>query len=102
MSSLDWLESVFSDGSPQFVTPTFPVRGDKLKIRIRVYESAAIKKIWLKSFSRGSLTMTVARKSKTVSPFVYYTASISSSDFCLEYCFVIQSEDGVFHYNQAG
>ncbi len=98
----DWLESVFSDGSPQFVTPSFPVKGDKLKIRIRAYDSAPIEKVWLKSFSRGSLSMTAARKSKSVSPFVYYTASISCSDYCLEYCFVIQSKDGVFHYNQAG
>ena len=62
----------------------------------------SIQKIWLKSFSRGSLTMTPARKSKTIKPFTYYTASISSSDYCLEYCFVIQTENGVFHYNQGG
>ena len=44
MSELEWLESVFSDGSPQFVTPSFPERGDKLKIRIRVDETAQFKR----------------------------------------------------------
>lgn len=102
MSYSNWQKSVFSDGSPQFVSPSFPTRGQKISIRLRLFEGAPVQKVWLKSFSRGSLSMTVARRSKIASPFVYFTASISSSDYVLEYCFVLQTTDGLYHFNQAG
>ncbi len=102
MSQTEWMNSVFSDGSPQFVNPSFPCRGENIKIRLRAFKSAPIEKVWIKSFSRGSLSMTVARRSKVVEPFVYFTASVSCTDFCLEYSFIIKTSDGVYNYNQAG
>lgn len=102
MQNSSWKTSVFSDGSPQFVTPSFPKKGQKIAVRLRVFESAPIEKVWLKSFSRGSLSLTVARKLKVSSPFAYYTASISSTDHCIEYSFLIKTSEGCYHFNQAG
>ena len=52
-----WLESVYSDGTPYFVSNPQPSLGETVKISIRMYEDAPVKCVILRTAPNGADTM---------------------------------------------
>ena len=49
-----WLESVYSDGTAEFVSNPSPKLNEIVKIRIRMYEDAPVKHVLIRSLPNGA------------------------------------------------
>lgn len=97
-----WLESVYSDGTDQFVSNPQPNIGDKVKLSIRFYEDAPVEHVLLRYTPNGSEHLLEAKKEKTENGLVYYSVEIPVNQDQLSYNWYLVGKDKVHYYNQKG
>ena len=95
-----WLESVHSDGTAEFVSNPHPKRGETVKIRIRMYESAPVKTVLLRSIPNGMEWLEPMSIVKKERGFVYYEAPLKMTEARMQYHFYLVCEDVVYFYTQ--
>ncbi len=97
-----WLSSIYSDGTRGFVSSPVPTLGEEVKISLRFFEDAPIKKIFLRRLSNGAEQYIEMEKERSFSGLSYYSATTLMNEPRLSYYFVIVCEDVIYFYTQAG
>lgn len=96
----DWLESVYSDGTAEFVSNPSPKLFEDVKVRIRMYEDAPIRHVFLRSLPNGAEHLQEAYVVKRERGLVYYEAPLHINENHVQYHFYLVCDDVVYFYNQ--
>lgn len=99
---LNWLDSIYSDGTRGFVSSPSPSLGEKVKISLRLLEGASVEKIFVRRISNGAEEYLEMAKEKSFSGLAYYSAETVMNEPELSYYFVIACKDVIYFYTQAG
>ena len=95
-----WLESVHSDGTAAFVSNPTPALHETVTIRIRMYEDAPVKCVFLRSIPNGVEQLQEMKPGKKERGFVYYEAPLKMTEKRMQYHFYLVCEDVVYFYTQ--
>ena len=96
----NWLESIYSDGTADFVSNPSPALFETVTIRIRMYEDAPVRHVLLWSVPNGAEHLEEARIAKKEHGLVYYEAPLKITENRMQYHFCIVCDDIVYFYNQ--
>ena len=72
----DWLESIYSDGTAEFVSNPSPALFETVTIRIRMYEESPVRHVLLWSVPNGAEHLEEAQITKREHGLVYYEAPL--------------------------
>ena len=95
-----WLESVYSDGSRYFVSTPEPELGQTVSVRIRMYDDAPVRHVFVRTCPNGAERLTEAEKVKTEHGLAYYEASFTVSETRMHYHFYLACDDVIYYYTQ--
>ena len=95
-----WLESIYSDGTREFVSNPSPKLFETVTVKLRMYEDAPVKHVFLRSIPNGAERLEEAHIVKKERGFVYYEAPLAITENRIQYHFYIVCEDVVYFYNQ--
>lgn len=99
---MKWQDSVYSDGSIQYVSNPTPKIGEKVSVAIRVWESASIQCAFLRFKQDGLEFLEEMEPVQKEDGFVYYQCEITINSECMNYHFYLVKENEIFYYNQKG
>ena len=97
-----WLESVHSDGTAEFVSNPHPKLFETVKIRIRMYAHAPVQHVLLRSNPNGEEHFAQMEIVKTEHGLKYYEAELRISENRMAYQFYLVCENVVYFYTQNG
>ena len=100
MTMEKWLESVYSDGSRYFVSTPEPELGQTVSVRIRMYDDAPVRHVFVRTCPNGAERLTEAKKIKTEHGLAYYEASFAVSEMRMHYHFYLACGDVIYYYTQ--
>lgn len=98
----NWLESIYSDGTGDFVSIPEPTHGDRVKISVRVSNSAPVKGVFLRRIINGAEQVLEMKKDRSLGKLDYYSAETEVNEKRIAYSFVFVCENMLYFYNQAG
>ena len=98
----NWLLSIHSDGTDDFLNNPSPKIGDKIKVRLRMVENPSVKHVLILSFPDGIEHFEEMSVLKTEHGLVYYEAELEISENRLQYQFYIVCDDIIYYYTQNG
>ncbi|MBP5198678.1 MAG: alpha-glycosidase [Lachnospiraceae bacterium] len=96
----NWLESVYSDGSKEFVSKQIPSLGDKVSVFLRLYEDAPVKHIFLRYLRNGAENLVEMKPEKTQNHLTYYKGEMPVTEKRMQYRFYLVCDDIVYYYTQ--
>lgn len=96
----NWLESVYSDGTAAFVSNPAPKLFETVKIRLRMYQDAPVKSVFLRALPNGEENLTQMRPVCTQRGLVYYEAPLKMSQTRMQYQFYLVCENTIWFYTQ--
>jgi len=96
----NWLESVHSDGTAEFVSNPHPKLFETVKIRIRMYADAPVSHVFLRSLPNGSEYLTQMHPVKKERGLIYYEAPLTMTQTRMQYHFYLVCEDIIYFYTQ--
>ena len=99
---IPWQESVYSDGTAQFVSDPSPAVGRTVTVRLRLYEDAPVRAVRLRYLRNGMEQTVPARRVGTRQGLVWYEAAMPVTENRMRYRFYLLMEDGLYFYNQGG
>lgn len=102
MNTKNWLLSIHSDGSDDFLSNPSPKIGDKIKVRLRMVKNPSVKHVLILSFPDGIEHFEEMSVLKTEHGLVYYEAELEISENRLQYQFYIVCDDIIYYYTQNG
>ena len=97
-----WLESVYSDGSRYFVSAPEPELGQTVRVRVRMYDDAPVRHVFVRTCPNGAERLTQARKIKTEHGLAWYEAAFEVSEPRMHYQFYLACGDVIYYYTQNG
>ena len=95
-----WLESVYSDGTAQFVSSPAPSLEETVSISVRMYESAPVRHVVLRLLRNGAEELVSMHKDSVRNGLVYYKADIQIRETRTPYHFNLICDNKVYFYNQ--
>lgn len=95
-----WLESVYSDGSGEFVSNPRPKLFETVKVRIRMYEDAPVQHVLLRSNPNGEEHFAEMQAVRTEHGLKYYEAELKVTEKRMSYQFYLVCENVVYFYTQ--
>lgn len=98
----NWLLSIHSDGTEEFLSNRHPNLSENVKIRIRMYENSPVKHVLLLSFPNGEEHFEEMKLFKKERGFAYYEADLHINENRVAYQFCIACEDVIYYYTQNG
>ena len=101
---MDWLDSLYSDGTRGFVSNQTPEHGERVRISMRVLKDSPIEKVFLRRISNGAEQYIEMEKDddRSFAGLWYYSAETVMNEPRLSYYFVIVSGNVIYFYTQAG
>ena len=102
MKTKNWLLSIHSDGTDDFLSNPSPKIGDKIKVRLRMAKNPSVKHVLILSFPDGIEHFEEMSVLKTEHGLVYYEAELEISENRLQYQFYIVCDDIIYYYTQNG
>ena len=96
----NWLESVYSDGTAEFVSDPHPALSQTVKVRLRMYADAPVKHVLLRSIPNGAEYLTKMYVLKKEHGLVYYEAELKMTENRMSYQFYLVCEDAIYFYTQ--
>ncbi len=97
-----WLDSVYSDGTKNFVSNPTPEIGETVEITVRFLADAPVKKVLVRSVPNGAERYDNAVKTREENGLSYYTAKVPITEYRIQYQFDLVTEDAVYFYTQMG
>ncbi len=97
-----WKESVYSDGSPLFVSCQNPQIGETVRIRLRMLETAPVSQVSLRYIKDGAQRLAGMQAAERKNGLVYYEAEIAMTEKHLRYQFYLVGEGVFYCYTQNG
>lgn len=95
-----WLESVYSDGTECFVSNPQPNLGETVYIKIRMYENAPIRHVFLRTITNGAEKLIEAKRKEAKNGLAYYEAPLEITEKRMHYHFYLVCENIIYYYNQ--
>ncbi len=95
-----WLESVYSDGTAEFVSAPSPKLFETVSVRIRMYADAPVRHVLLRSVPNGAEKLTEMRIVRRERGLVWYEAPLEVTENRIQYHFYLVCDDVVYFYNQ--
>ena len=95
-----WLESVYSDGTADFVSNPSPKLNEIVKIRLRMYADAPVKHVLLRALPNGAEWLQEMHPVKTERGLTYYETELRINENRVQYQFYLVCEDVVYFYTQ--
>ncbi|MDF2821336.1 MAG: alpha amylase catalytic region [Clostridiales bacterium] len=102
MNQLNWLESIYSETSEQYVTNLNPQIGETITITLRAFTDSPITKVFLRNTKNGEEISIPMLDIITKGKFTYYSAPLIIDQPSVKYSFFICTEEDVYFYNQLG
>ena len=99
---MNWLDSIYSDGTRMFVSNPTPALGDTVEISIRFLADAPVKAVLLRSLPNGAERYDEAHLVREEGGLAYYTAELPVTEYLIRYQFYLVTEDAVYFYTQNG
>lgn len=97
-----WLESVYSDGTREFVSSPLPYMGETVTVRLRLFEDAPVERIYLRSFHNGLQRFDEMRRVCSAHGLMYYEAPLEINEPRVHYQFCVVSGGAAYYYTQRG
>lgn len=97
-----WLKSIYSDGSVNFVSNPTPKKGEKIKVSLRVMESAPVCFVFFQGKFNGVGQPMKMEKEKTENGLSYYAIEAYVFENELRYFFLIATSSCIYYYTQHG
>ncbi|MBR1781251.1 MAG: alpha-glycosidase [Oscillospiraceae bacterium] len=97
-----WLESVYSDGTADFVSEPSPQLGDTVRLRVRMYDDAPVKRVVLRALKNGAEHLEEMYPVRREKGLVWFEAGIGMTERRMQYHFILICPDGVWYYTQNG
>lgn len=109
-NNIDWLKSVYSDGSKWFVSNPLPKKGEKITIALQVSEDSPVKAVVLRTklngverlFKMNKITNKNILATNTANGLSRYETSIQVFEKELRYQFYLTTEDCIYYYTENG
>ena len=98
----DWLESVYSDGSAEFVSTPSPKLGQRVTVRLRCYADAPVEHVLLHCCPNGGELTLPMGKGRLHRGLQYYEAELQINEPRVEYSFYLVSGEDLYFYTQRG
>ena len=97
-----WLDSVYSDGTAEFVSSPSPKLFETVTVKIRIYEDAPVRHVFLRSLHNGAECLEEARAVKTERGLKYFEAPLKITESRIQYQFYLVCSSIVYFYTQRG
>lgn len=95
-----WLESVYSDGSSEFVSNPCPKIGESVTVSLRMYADAPVKYVYLRSIPNGGELKIPMHRAREAGGLVYWTCELPIIERRTQYHFYIATENCIYFYTQ--
>ena len=96
----EWLESIYSDGTINFVSNPTPKLNETVRIKIRVYKEAPVEGMYFRYITNGELISIPMHKLVEDKIFQYYYIDLKMKEYKCNYRFVIVTDEDTYYYNQ--
>lgn len=96
----EWLKSVYSDSTREFVSNNCPEQGEKICIRIRMRKNESIRSVYLRTREFGAENLTEMRPDEEWNGLVYYRTEIIVNDKRFQYQFYLVTDNRIYYYTQ--
>lgn len=100
--SEDWLKTIHSDGSEEFVTPLFYQVGEELTFRLRLAKNHQAKKILFRAVTNGQEQAIEMQKEREFLHLAYYKVKFRVWQKQFHYRFKIVTDKKLYHFNALG
>lgn len=97
-----WLASLHHDGSPDFVSNTYPTLGESVQLRLRADVAAPIQRALLRIFPDGEQAFIPMARVESSPHLQLWVADLPIRMPATHYRFLLQAVDGVWWYSAAG
>lgn len=97
-----WLAGVHHDGSEQYVSTLHPAIGETVRLRLRLPTDAPVRRVVLRTFPDGEQALSLMRSAGTSGPADWYEVDLVLAEPAVHYRFILEADDGVWHYAAAG
>lgn len=95
-----WLESVYSDGTEEFVSNPAPRLGETVTVRIRFYADAPVEHVLLRTVPNGAERLEEMKRAEVKNGLAYYEISLKMTENRMQYHFYLVCADAVYFYTQ--
>lgn len=102
MRTADWKDSVYSDGTRNYVSCQRPQLGDTVSVRLRMFADAPVEHVMLWTRQNGAQLIQEMQKEKEQNGLAWYKGSFAMEDPRCEYRFYLICADRIFYYTQRG
>ena len=97
-----WLQSVYSDGSGTFCEQGWPAIGEKVTIGVRMLADGPVRHVMIWSRQNGGQRYDEMKREEVKGGLVYYRATLGMREPCLEYRFLLVTDERNYFYTQRG
>ncbi len=98
----NWKNSIYSDGTAQFLSNPQPELHETVAVRVRFYKDSPVKTVFVKILRNGEQPLIPAHIAGEDETFVYYEASFEMNQKRMQYQFILAEEDKLWYYTQRG
>jgi len=95
-----WLESVYSDGTADFVSEPFPKLFDTVTVWLRVYADAPVRHVFLRTVPNGAERLIEAERRRVERGLAWYAAELPITERRMQYHFYLVCDEIVYFYTQ--
>lgn len=99
-NQIDWNDSIYSDGSKNYISNPNPHLGDTVTIRLRAFTHSPIKTVILRCMVNGSDMYVSMKEDRKTDIFTYFKCELKISQQEINYHFIIGITQDTFYYNQ--
>lgn len=96
----DWLQSVYSDSTENFVSNPCPRKGETITIRLRMEENDKIREVFLRTREFGIENRIRMEQVSSQRGLRIYEASVCINDTRFHYQFYLVTKDTIYYYTQ--
>ncbi len=102
MVTPNWLRTIHHDGSGKYVSALFPRLGESIRLRLRISPAAPVRRVLLRTFPDGEQSFAAMRKATPEPAAQWWEVDLTIDEPMLHYRFIVDSDDGLWHYSAAG
>lgn len=97
-----WLESVYSDGTADFVSEPAPRLFDTVTVWLRVYADAPVRHVFLRTVPNGAERLIEAERRRVSRGLAWYAAELPINERRVQYQFYLACDERIYFYTQRG
>lgn len=96
----EWLNSVYSDSTQNYVSNPVPKLGEYISIRIRMRKNDDVKHVMLRTREYGIERLTEMEIESIQHGLIYYKADVQVQDKVYRYQFYVVTDTNIYYYTQ--